>query len=113
MTDWPTNEMIPDFIDPSINVVLKYPEEGLVGEEEQLQSLPDPGGISGGSMWIYDPNLANPIVGIHNARFIGIQKSWFPPKRIAIGNKVIYLLRLIAQDYPDLRDLLGRKLRIP
>ena len=61
-------------------------------------------------MWIYDPNLANPLIGVHNACFIGIQKSWFAPQRAAIGNKVINLLRLVADDFLDLKDILNHKL---
>lgn len=105
-----TDESIPDFVDPDIDVVLIYPEQGVLGEQRQLHSLPHPEGISGGSMWIYDPNVANPLIGVHNAHFIGIQKSWFAPQRVAIGNKVINLLRLVAADYLDLRDILNHKL---
>ena len=61
-------------------------------------------------MWIYYPNVANPLIGVHNAWFIGIQKSWFAPRRAAIGNKVINLLRLVAGDCLDLRDILNQKL---
>ena len=103
-------DSIPGVVDRDIDVVLIYPEQGVLGEQRQLHSVPHPEGISGGSMWIYDPNLANPLLGVHNARFIGIQKSWLPSRRIAIGNKVIYLLQLIARDYPDLRDIIEQKI---
>ena len=104
------DEFIPDFVNRDIDVVLIYPEQGVLGEQRQLHSLPDPQGISGGSMWIYYPNVANPLIGVHNAWFIGIQKSRFAPRRAAIGNKVINLLRLVAGDYLDLRDILNQKL---
>jgi hypothetical protein len=102
-------DSIPSFVNPDIDVVLEYPERAALGHRRQLHSVPHPDGISGGSMWIYHPNLANPIVGVHNARFIGIQKSWFAPQRVAIGNKIITLLRLVARDYPDLRDIVNHK----
>jgi hypothetical protein len=104
-----TDYGIPDFVNREVDIVLVYPERVTVDEQLDLQSIPNPIGISGGSMWIYDPNLANPLVGVHNARLVGIQKSWFEPKRIAIGNKVINLLRLIARDYPDVKDILNHK----
>jgi hypothetical protein len=104
-----TDDSIPDFVNSEVEMVLIYPGQVTLGDQLQLQRIPDPAGISGGSMWIYDPNLANPLVGVHNARLVGIQKSWFKPNRIAIGNKVINLLRLIARDYPDLRDILINK----
>lgn len=102
-------DSIPHFVDPDIDVVLIYPEQAVLGHQGQLHSVPDPEGISGGSMWIYDPNLANPLVGLHNARFVGIQKSWFAPKRVAIGNKVSNLLTLLGRDYPDLSDIISQK----
>lgn len=104
-----TADTTPDFVDKDINVVLEYPDEGELGAPAQLHPLPHPGGASGGSIWIYNPNLANPVVGVHNARLVGIQKSWLPPSRIVIGNKIENLLRLIARDYPDLSDLLYQR----
>jgi hypothetical protein len=101
-------ESWPDCVNHDIDLVLMYPEQAVLGHERRHHSVPHPGGISGGGIWIYNPNLASPLVGAHNARFIGIQKSWFEPHRVAIGNKVISFLRLLARDYPDLRDILNQ-----
>jgi hypothetical protein len=104
-----TQDSIPNFVDSKLNIVLRYPEQGAVGEQSLPLSLPDPHGISGGSIWVYDPNLANPLIGVHNARLVGIQSSWSETKRIAIGNRIVNLLRLLARDYPDIRDILFQK----
>jgi hypothetical protein len=98
----------PDCINQDIDLVLMYPAQAVFGPERRQQSVPSPVGISGGGIWIYDPNLASPIVGAHNARFIGIQKSWFESHRVAIGNKVTSFLTLLARDYPDLKDITFR-----
>lgn len=100
---------VPDCVDGSIDIVLAYPEQAPSGAETQSYSVPDPEGISGGGIWIYNPNLASPITGSHDARFIGIQKSWLKQKRLVLGNKVIGFLRLLARDYPDVRDTLNCK----
>jgi hypothetical protein len=104
-----TGNTFQNLINSEIDIALIYPEKGAVGEHLYLQQVPNPKGMSGGSMWIHYPNLANPIAGLHNARLIGIQNSWFERERIAKGNKLIYLLRLIAQDYPELKDILNQK----
>ncbi len=109
LTIMATTDSIPEFVNSGIDVFVQYPEEGMLDEQAQHHPVPQPEGVSGGSIWIYNPNLANPIVGVHNARFIGIQKSWLPSYRIAIGNKVSNLLKLLCRDYPDLTEGLNDK----
>jgi len=100
---------VPDFVDKNTDVVVKYPEQAIQGDGKDLHPVPHPEGISGGSIWIYNPDPDTRVIGSHNARFIGIQKSWFRSQRIAIGNKVIVWLRLLVRDYPDLRETLDQK----
>ena len=100
-------DSVPECVDQDVDLVLMYPEQAVLGHERQHHPVPNPEGISGGGIWIYNPNVASPIVGAHSARLIGIQKSWFEPQRIAIGNKVISFLKVLARDYPDLRSTLN------
>lgn len=101
-------DLLPDFVNQDTDLVLMYPEEAVSGHKRRRQLVPNPEGISGGGIWIYNPNLASPVIGAHNARFIGIQKSWFEPQRVVIGNKVISFLRLLGRDYPELREMLNQ-----
>ena len=101
---------IPDFVDKSRDIVIEYPEQAVHGSGRGRHFVPDPEGISGGGLWIYNPNSDSGVFGSHNARFIGIQKSWFKSQRIAIGNRIIVWLRLLARDYPDLRQAVNEKI---
>lgn len=102
-----TGNTVPKRMEASIDIMLAYPEQAPSGAETQGYSAPDPEGVSGGGIWIYNPNLASLVTGSHDARFIGIQKSWFRQKRLVLGNKVISFLRLLARDYPDVRETLN------
>lgn len=101
-------DSLPAFVNQDTDLVLMYPEKAVSGHKRRHHLVPNPNGISGGGFWIYNPNLASPLIGAHNARFIGIQKSWFEPQRVVIGNKVISFLRLLGRDYPELRDMLNQ-----
>jgi hypothetical protein len=91
----------------NIEIALTYPKEAISRDHTPRHSVPHPEGISGGGIWIYNPNLASPISGSHNARFVGIQKSWLEQRRVALGNKVACFFELLVRDYPDLRHRLG------
>jgi len=91
----------------NIEIALKYPNEAVSNSQTLRISVPHPEGISGGGIWIYNPNPACSISGSHNARFVGIQKSWLERRRIVLGNKVSCFFELLARDYPDLGDTLG------
>ncbi len=103
------NDQFPEFADKNTEIVVEYPESGLKSNPEKRHPLPHPEGISGGSIWAYNPDRNSRAVGSHNARLIGIQKSWLKPRRLAIGNKIGCLLKLIADDYPDVRGALYHK----
>ena len=68
-------DSLPAFVNKDTDIVLMYPEEAVSGHNRQRHLVPNPEGISGGGIWVYNPNLASPLIGSHNARFIGIQKS--------------------------------------
>ena len=97
-----------NIVDPIIDCVFSYPKSGLIGEETNFSESPDPGGLSGGSMWIYEDENSTDIVGSHNAKLVGITKSWIPKQRIIIGNRIIYLLNLLQDDYPELSDEISK-----
>jgi hypothetical protein len=101
-------DSLPGFVNQDTDLVLMCSEEGVSGHNRKRHLVPNPEGISGGGIWIYNPNLASPLIGAHNARFIGIQKSWSKPQRLVVGNKAISLLRLLWRDYPELREILNQ-----
>lgn len=88
-----------------IDLVIEYPATGKVGSEDAAFPLPHPGGVSGGSIWLLDPNRADPLVGFHHARWIGIQRAWVPAKRMAYGNRLRLLAQLLLETYPELASV--------
>ncbi len=87
----------PDRADAEFDVAFDYSEHGVVGVERVPLRLPRPGGFSGASIWALNPNLARPLVGPQNARWIGIQRAWVPERRIAYGNRVSLLDPLLSK----------------
>ena len=92
----------PDSASRSLDWVLEYPETGEVGWDDRAFPMPDPFGVSGGSIWFLNPNEATPLVGSHNARWVGIQHSWVRSRRLAIGNRISVWLTLVKEHYPGL-----------
>lgn len=96
------NNKIPININGDVNIVLKYPTNANLGLIKNTP-LPLPYGMSGGSIWILNPTTSERIIGTHNGKFIGIQKSFIKKSGMVIGNKISYLLNLIGNDYPELK----------
>ncbi len=93
--------------DPECDFVFEYIEKG-VGPNGEIIELPAPDGVSGGSIWLLDPNTSVQVLGSHDARWVAIQHSWDSATRQAFGNQVRWFLRLLYRDYPDLRSALAR-----
>ena len=109
MTHKANKNLIPVDVNEEADIILQYPDEAKYGEEGGAFELPQPNGMSGGSIWIYKEDISNPLSVSDNAYLIGIQKSWSRQNRVVIGNKIKYFLKLIAQDYPDLKEIILQK----
>ena len=87
----------PERADPSRDVAFAYLESGRRVEDERSLPLPDPGGLSGAGIWSLDPNARGPLLGAHNARWVGIQRAWIRERRIAYGNKTELLRAFLLE----------------
>lgn len=92
------SEEYPETADPELDLAFAYSKTGIyVTEGLGELDLPDPGGLSGASLWSVDHYKADPLLGPHNAKWIGIQRAWVRGKRIAYGNRVRVLEDLLEE----------------
>lgn len=72
--------------------------------ETVADRVPSPVGASGGGIWQNTPRRRG--VWYADLTLIGIQSAWSKPNRYIRGVQVFHWLKLIHDDYPDLRALM-------
>ncbi|MEE9281504.1 MAG: hypothetical protein V3V67_15130 [Myxococcota bacterium] len=93
-------------LQPDRDIVIDYPEESELlntrtGKSTSIDALP-PSGLSGGSIWRVDPNVADPLWTPSQGRLIGIERSWRERSREIYGTQIQHWLQLVAGDYSAL-----------
>jgi hypothetical protein len=104
--EWPTWPSGSDPLDVARDLVLEYPADDAfqIGTQEPV-SLDSPIGFSGGGVWnlgVEPGELWLPA----RVTLSAIQSAWDKTQRYCRATQIIHWLRLVHQDYPDLRPLL-------
>jgi hypothetical protein len=107
-SEWPN---APD-PDPNSDIFLDYPDtpaEQMEGGESLM--LPNPKGMSGGGVW--DQGFEDGVLWTKEAaKLIGIQSRWNKNLRYVRAVQIIHWLRLIHENYPDVRLILERSFSV-
>ena len=97
-----------DFDGPTsseIDMFLEYPKGPCLNVgKERVEKSPDPRGMSGGGVW--DQGIDDDLWHPGRARLYGIQTAWHPGKGYLQAVQINQWLKLVRQDYPDLRSVL-------
>jgi hypothetical protein len=95
--------------DPSKDIFLDWPAtEAQQLESKQSIFLPNPEGMSGGGIW--DQGFETDVLWtVQSARLFGIQSRWHATLRYTRAVQIVHWLRLIHDNYPDLRPLLDQR----
>ncbi|GIW78775.1 MAG: hypothetical protein KatS3mg105_0582 [Gemmatales bacterium] len=100
--------------DPTTDIILEYPagtDQTVHLDTGNPVELPDPSGMSGGGLWDhgFGVNGLNLLWCPDNAFLFGIQSAWHPTERYIRGVQIIHWLRLVNDNYPELRGLLSQQ----
>ncbi len=113
--EWPD---IPQGDCPSnwlVDVFMAYPDDEMVVTTDESETripqvignkLPSPNGTSGGGIWQGTPRRDG-LWSAESVKLVAVQSSWLPRQRYTRGVQVHHWLRLIHDEYPDLRDELS------
>jgi hypothetical protein len=93
--------------DPNLEIEVDYPKQVQEIDRAAPTRLPDAPGLSGGGLWESNPGPLGEIWGGHKVRLLGINTVWDRHGRWLRANRVANHLKLIASDYPHLRDHLA------
>lgn len=101
-SEWPD---VPDS-DPTKHICLEYPSAPAQElESGKSRNLPHPGGMSGGGLW--DCGFEDGVLWTkESAKLIGIQSGWYEDLRYVLAVQIIHWLRLIYNDYQELRQIM-------
>jgi len=93
-------------VDPRIDMLLDYSGEARRYDSTRRIVLPEPHGMSGGSIWEITPPNPGQIWSPDGASIVGIEKSWIRGKCQLKGTQVRHWLNLISNDFPDLSKII-------
>jgi len=83
-----------------VDLAFYYPETGQ-GKNGQVVT-PHPRGISGGPIWHFDVSEPDGIWR-PELKLVGIFRSYYEPRREGYGVKIHHWLKLLNDDFPELR----------
>jgi hypothetical protein len=95
----------------SKDVCVRYDEQSILVNDGSSFEMGTPHGLSGGGLWALPLPRAGAIWSPEDAMLIGIERSWLEHSRIVFCTQMQHWLRLVADDYPDLKDLVDGHLR--
>ena len=102
MTEKVSPEHAPAQVEDERHIALEYLEKGVIGPTDHSVEMPEPGGISGGSIWAFRLGADDRLLSAENARWVGIQHTFVRSRRIEYGSRVGDLLTLLVDDYRDI-----------
>jgi hypothetical protein len=93
-------------LDRGLHVVVEFDRDVVDwGQPPPMPGVPDPPGMSGGGLWQRPtPAGEGEIWSPDCVRLIGIQSSWLFKKGFLKAIQAIHWLRLVAGEFPELRD---------
>jgi hypothetical protein len=103
---WPAIGVAEDTFDEGRDIVVEYSHDTIdFGRKLDVPpGVPDPFGMSGGGIW--QRTVAVPADEIWTAEglcLFGIQSSWLDKKGYLKAVQIIHWLKLVADEYPELR----------
>ena len=97
------NESRDIFIDYELNSVFVEKQPGM--------AMPKPPGLSGGGLWALPINYRSELWRPSDTTLIGIERSWLKNSSCVRCTQIQHWLRLVADDYPDLTEIIDEYLR--
>jgi len=92
--------------DPSLEIEVDYPKNVLEIDKTAPIDLPDAPGMSGGGLWESNPGPRDQIWSGQQVKLLGIITVWGREGRWVRANRVANHLKLIADEYPHLKEYL-------
>jgi hypothetical protein len=93
-----------DGADPTLEIEVDYPESVPEIDATAPVNLPDAPGMSGGGLWESNPGRQDEIWSGRMVKLLGINTVWSPDGRWVRANRVENHLKLIAEEYPHLKE---------
>ncbi|HLY75270.1 MAG TPA: hypothetical protein VKU80_14210, partial [Planctomycetota bacterium] len=97
--------LIRDFT-PDVHVAIEWSDVGMVDLDGIRQSLPEPGGISGGAIW----RTIESGDGLIRPRLVGLVQRWEKKPSVIIGTQIEYALGLIWRSLPGTAAVMNLQL---
>lgn len=92
------------------DLVVEYPPQSA--NDAGLELVP-PNGISGGGIWTFPTSSDHLVWSPSKMRLVAINRSWQRSRGLLFAEPIDHWLRLIWEDFPELRDEVGDMLRVP
>ena len=106
--EWPKASSADPAFDRGVDIFLPFdPEEETwhYEENEGDGNLPEPRGLSGGGLWQGSQTKVE-LWNAEGVQLFGIQSRWNEEEKYVRGCQIIHWLRLLHEQYPDLRAAL-------
>ena len=107
LDDWPKLNLETPF-DADIEMLINYPSDSpdIRDEDGNQTKLEIPRGISGGGLWTHGHTESDELWTPDACKLAGIQASWISQKGFVRLPRIIHWLRLVHENYPDLRQII-------
>jgi hypothetical protein len=103
------NELKCDY-DESTDIFVDYELNSIFVEKQIDKKMPEPYGLSGGGLWALPITQEGALWTPDNTMLIGIEKSWISSLQMVRCTQMQHWLRFVAEDYPDLRNIIEKYL---
>lgn len=107
--EWPTVPRDAEAPRKSVDLFIPYDvTEDMIVDRGHGTRLPNPRGASGGGIWQGIGPINDGLWHAEKIKLIAIQSNWDEERKYIRGVQIKHWLRLVEEDYPDLRKELGK-----
>lgn len=111
LTEIRMDSKLPDQHDESMDIFIDYELNSVFVEKQLGMVMPKPPGLSGGGLWALPINHRSELWRPSDTTLIGIERSWRKDLSCVCCTQIQHWLRLVADDYPDLTEIIDEYLR--
>ena len=95
----------------SKDIYIDYELTSVFVEKQLGMEMPEPFGLSGGGLWALPIIDQTKLWRPSDTTLIGIERSWLKESSCVCCTQIQHWLKLVANDYPDLTEIIDEFLR--